>query len=53
MTLFGSGVFADVIKTSVKVRLYWSGVGPSSNMTGVFVRRGDTETDTQKEENTT
>ena len=31
VTLFGNGVFADVIKIRLEMRSYWIRVGPKSN----------------------
>ena len=43
MTLFGNRVTANIIK----MRSYWSKVGSWSHRTGVLIRRGDQDTDTE------
>ena len=43
MTLFENRVIVDLL---VQMRSNWNRVGPSSNMTGVFINRGSLDTDT-------
>ena len=45
MTLFGNRVFAGIIRTRVKMRLYWVSMGPkSSEKVHKRDRKGHTET---------
>ena len=47
MTLFGNRVFAGIIRTRVKMRLYWVSVGPKSNE-NVHKRDRKEHTETQR-----
>lgn len=45
--IFGNKTLADVI-SQVKMRRFWSVMGPHSNMTGIFIKSGNLDQQTHR-----